>query len=81
MTPTGHKDRAAVIAERIKNRGRTTEHHTRELVRTELPDEMRALFLEMADKISMHSLEIIELKRQLADVSAALRDAVARRVA
>jgi hypothetical protein len=61
-------------------KGREVQH-TRELVRTELPDEMRALFLEMADKISAHSLEIIELKRQLADVSAALRDAVARRVA
>jgi hypothetical protein len=62
-------------------RGRTrTIDHTRE-VRSELPDDVRAMIIEMQGEISKHALQIIEIKMQLADVSAALRDAVARRVA
>jgi hypothetical protein len=71
--------KADAVAAAIRNRGRT-EHHTRE-VRTELPDDVRAMIIEMQGEISKHALLLIELKMQLADVSAALRDAVARRVA
>jgi hypothetical protein len=59
-------------------KGREVQH-TRE-VRSELPDDVRTMIVEMQGEISRHSLQIIELKMQLADVSAALADYV-RRVA
>jgi hypothetical protein len=88
MTATGlqldatARARADAVTEAIRNRGRDTRHeHTREIVRTELPDDVRTMIIEMQGEISKHALQLIEIKMQLADVSAALRDAVARRVA
>jgi hypothetical protein len=79
MTPTGHKDRAAAVLAHVKRRGEIRHEHTRE-VRSELPDDVRAMIIEMQGEISKHALQLIELKMQLADVSAALADYV-RRVA
>lgn len=58
--------RAEAVAAAIKNRGRT-EHHTRE-VRQELPDDIRDLVIENSQVATKQTIEIAELKSQLASL-------------
>jgi hypothetical protein len=41
--------------------------HTKEITRQELPEEVQALLLEMADKINAQAMKLIELERSIED--------------
>jgi hypothetical protein len=50
------------------------EHHTREVVRQDFPDEVRQIVEEMAGLIARHNLELIEAKGRISDLERALGD-------
>ena len=53
--------------------GRETRHtEHREVVRQELPDELRALILEIANVNSRQSLELAQIKTRVAGLETAL---------
>lgn len=76
MTPTGHRDRAAIIAEHIRNRGRITEHveHTKEIVRQDLPQDVIDLIRAMARRQSDLEARVAALETAVALMSSAKLD-------
>jgi hypothetical protein len=67
-TPTGHEARAAAVLEQIKRRSAVHHEHTREVVRQELPEEIRELVLENARVATQQTIEIAELKTGLVEL-------------
>ena len=78
MMHTGRDDlarqRAEAVAAAIAARGlrETRSEHTREVVRTDLPDDIKALILETGADVQALRLEVATLRAALADY---MRDA------
>lgn len=82
MTNTGRplddlaKTRAEAVAAAIRSRGlrEVRNEHTREVVRQDLPEELRALILENAQTATLQTIKIADLEHRIADLERALRD-------
>ena len=70
------KQRAEAVAAAIRNRAskEVRSEHTREVVRQDLPEELRALILENAHVATQQTLKIADLERRVSDLERALGD-------
>lgn len=77
MTAIGRAvDAASAYTEAIKRRGlkEVRSEHTREVVRQDLPEELRALIIENAQVATQQTLKIAQLEHRIADLERALGD-------
>lgn len=70
------KSKAEAVAAAIRSRGlrEVRNEHTREVVRQDLPEELRALIIENAQVATQQTLQIADLTRRVADLERAMRD-------
>ena len=77
MTAIGRAvDAASAYTEAIKRRGlkEVRSEHTREVVRQDLPEELRQLILENAQTATLQTIKIAELEHRISDLERAVRD-------
>ena len=82
MTNTGRpldglaKSKAEAVAAAIRARGlrEVRYEHTREVVRQDLPEELRALIIENAQVATQQTIKIAQLEHRIADLERALGD-------
>ena len=77
MTAIGRAvDAASAYTEAIKRRGlkEVRSEHTREVVRQDIPEELRTLILENARVATQQTIQIAELLNRVSDLERALGD-------
>lgn len=74
--------RAAAVAEAIRKRGLVRAEHTREVVRQDLPDDIKAAFVEAVTAVATLQLKVAQLEARTSDLESLLaglaREAQAR---